>query len=109
MTATGRKRTLKIEARRANDSRGVLVTPALSRGLPVSFSRSPMKSRIPDQVRDDSLGGAALVAAVTRVNRVTLVSRHCERSEAIQSCWLDCFVANAPRNDGLSGRAPSTA
>ena len=29
---------------------------------------------------------------------------HCERSEAIQSgraasMWLDCFVANAPRND----------
>ncbi len=29
--------------------------------------------------------------------------RHCERSEAIQSCprrMLDCFVADAPRNDG---------
>jgi len=29
--------------------------------------------------------------------------RHCERSEAIQlsaRCWMDCFVALAPRNDG---------
>jgi len=39
--------------------------------------------------------------------------RHCERSEAIQSGLrgpLDCFVANAPRNDGDAAcYAPSTA
>ena len=29
-----------------------------------------------------------------------LLGRHCERSEAIQP-KLDCFVANAPRNDGV--------
>src|SRR5262245_39431228 len=34
--------------------------------------------------------------------------RHCERSEAIQAAapLLDCFVADAPRNDGRP-RAPS--
>jgi flagellar biosynthesis protein FliQ len=33
---------------------------------------------------------------------LTHLPRHCERSEAIQSpaISLDCFVANAPRNDG---------
>src|SRR5260370_22285999 len=32
------------------------------------------------------------------------ISRHCERSEAIHitACGgMDCFVANAPRNDGV--------
>jgi hypothetical protein len=32
---------------------------------------------------------------------------HCERSEAIQAAvpFLDCFVADAPRNDGTALRA----
>ena len=33
--------------------------------------------------------------------------RHCERSEAIQNPYgdsLDCFVAKAPRNDGIEVR-----
>jgi hypothetical protein len=33
------------------------------------------------------------------------LNRHCERSEAIHSVKrrMDCFVAVAPRNDGLVG------
>jgi flagellar biosynthesis protein FliQ len=33
---------------------------------------------------------------------IDVTGRHCERSEAIQrqTISLDCFVANAPRNDG---------
>jgi hypothetical protein len=38
--------------------------------------------------------------------RAHVSTRHCERSEAIQLCRskekLDCFVADAPRNDGVA-------
>jgi len=41
-------------------------------------------------------------------------TRHCERSEAIQRTSgpyvpLDCFVANAPRNDDSKSEQPSLA
>jgi hypothetical protein len=42
------------------------------------------------------------VAAVPRLTRgIASAIRHCERSEAIHSSngKMDCFVANAPRND----------
>jgi hypothetical protein len=37
--------------------------------------------------------------------------RHCERSEAIQgrTAELDCFVASAPRNDGVIVAAEQSA
>jgi hypothetical protein len=45
-----------------------------------------------------------MVAAAVSANRRSnpeCRSRHCERSEAIQAAvrFLDCFVADAPRND----------
>ena len=38
--------------------------------------------------------------------RIEQVIRHCERSEAIQTAQLDCFVAFAPRNNELIRTAP---
>jgi hypothetical protein len=35
--------------------------------------------------------------------------RHCERSEAIHAAdAMDCFVANAPRNDGVTFEAAAS-
>jgi len=41
------------------------------------------------------------LAIARALSRAARKSRHCERSEAIQSEFesLDCFVTNAPRND----------
>jgi hypothetical protein len=50
------------------------------------------------------LGDADCKARAGSVARRRLrVQRHCERSEAIQDSTkeLDCFVASAPRNDGV--------
>jgi hypothetical protein len=43
----------------------------------------------------------------TRLSAFCFLARHCERSEAIQGgqrATLDCFVANAPRNDEKTRR-----
>ena len=49
-----------------------------------------------------SASRAAPLRASRRMRRIQTLTRHCERSEAIQSRGgtMDCFVASAPRNDG---------
>jgi len=46
-----------------------------------------------------SFDGTSRQWNVASVEQYCDASRHCERSEAIQTTNLDCFVANAPRND----------